>query len=223
MQHKVVLPVFLSLAGLFSIFLSGTSSAQSTAKKPPAQSAAARPKAAAPKAPASTQVRKKSRTYGEPAYPDATTGDVVDGEDLVVRRAAVEALGPRAGTVVVVDPGTGRVLTIVNQKMAFMSGFKPCSTIKLVTTVAALSEGLIDRTTQLRLSKRISMDLTEALAHSNNPYFAQLGTKLGFERVSYYARLFGIGEKAGLNIAGEEAGSFPDAPPKEINVGLMTS
>ena len=42
--------------------------------------------------------------WTEPTYADSTAGDNVDGEDLAMRRAAVEALGPYNGTVVVVDP-----------------------------------------------------------------------------------------------------------------------
>ena len=67
------------------------------------------------------------------------------------------------------------------------------------------------------------MNLTYALAHSNNYYFATLGEKMGFERVSYYARLFGYGEKAGLNIPGEQPGHYPSAPPKNGGVGMLTS
>src|SRR5262249_19089620 len=64
----------------------------------------------------------------EPTYADSTQGDRVDGEDLDVRRAAVEALGDYNGSVVVADPATGRILTMVNQKAALSSGFQPCST-----------------------------------------------------------------------------------------------
>src|SRR6516165_6314463 len=46
---------------------------------------------------------------------DPTQGDNPDGDDLIIRRAAVNALGEQAGTVVVVDPSDGRVLTMVNQ------------------------------------------------------------------------------------------------------------
>jgi cell division protein FtsI/penicillin-binding protein 2 len=67
------------------------------------------------------------------------------------------------------------------------------------------------------------MNLTEALARSNNPYFANLGVKLGFERVRYYARLFGLGEKAGLSIEGEQQGTLPGTPPKNGGVGMMSS
>ena len=41
--------------------------------------------------------------------------------------------------------------------------------------------------------------------------------------MSYYAHLFGYGEKAGLNIAGEQPGRFPSAPPRNGGVGMLTS
>jgi cell division protein FtsI/penicillin-binding protein 2 len=174
----------------------------------------------------STKYRKARRVYSPwdtPNFADSTYGDVIDGEDLTVRRAAVAALGPYNGTVVVANPATGRILTIVNQKLAMTGAYQPCSTIKLVAGIAGLNEGIIDRETKLRLSRRESMNLTWALAKSNNPYFANIGEKLGFDKVYHYARLLGLGEKAGLNIEGESAGLFPDEKPKTVSVGLMTS
>jgi penicillin-binding protein 2 len=47
--------------------------------------------------------------------------------------------------------------------------------------------------------------------------------ELGFEKVSYYAHQFGYGEKAGLDIPGEEPGRFPSAPPSNGGVGMLTS
>ncbi|MCL4853067.1 MAG: penicillin-binding protein [Bryobacteraceae bacterium] len=175
---------------------------------------------------AANPARKRRIAYNrwtEPNYADSAAGDILAGEDLVVRQAALAALGLLNGTVVVVDPNTGRILTIVNQKLAFQSGFQPCSTVKVFTALAALSEGLIGRTSLIRISKRTSMNLTEALAVSNNPYFAALGQKLGFERVRYYGRLFGLGETAGLGIAEEEPGILPEVPPANGGVGMMTS
>ncbi len=160
--------------------------------------------------------------WTEPTYADSTLGDNVDGEDLDVRRAAVEALNGLNGSVVVSDPATGRILTIVNQKLALGSGFQPCSTIKVSVALAGLSEKLIDPSEKVRLAG-MRMDLTYALAHSNNYFFATLGEKLGFEKVSYYAHLFGYGEKAGLNIPNEQPGRFPLAPPKNGGVGMLTS
>ena len=60
-----------------------------------------------------------------------------------MRRIAVNALGNHAGTVVVMDPMPGRVYSMVNHEWALRRGFKPCSTIKLVTGVAGLSEKLV--------------------------------------------------------------------------------
>jgi penicillin-binding protein 2 len=160
--------------------------------------------------------------WTQPTYADSTAGDYIDGEDLTVRRAAVEALGAYNGTVVVVDPNTGRILTMVNQKVALSSGFQPCSTIKVSVALAGLSAGLINPGTKYRLSG-MRIDLTYALAHSNNFYFATLGQRLGFEKVSYYAHLFGYGEKAGLNIPNEQPGHYPSAPPQNGGVGMLTS
>ena len=171
-----------------------------------------------------SRLPKKRYIYSpwkEPTFADSTAGDMIDGEDLVVRRAAVQALGPFNGTVVVADPQTGRLLTIVNQKLAYKSGFQPCSTIKVVAALAGLNEGVITDNTLLRVGRRRGMDLTQALAHSNNLFFANVGVKLGFEKVTHYAKLFGLGEKASL-IPEEQPGTLPDAPPAD-GMGMMTS
>ena len=94
--------------------------------------------------------------------------------------------------------------------------------MKVSVALAALSEKVIQPATKYRLGG-MRMDLTYALAHSNNYYFATLGEKLGFEQVAYYAQLFGYGEKAGLNIPGEQPGHYPQAPPKNGGVGMLTS
>jgi penicillin-binding protein 2 len=160
--------------------------------------------------------------WTEPTYADSTAGDNIDGEDLVVRKAAVDALGPYNGTVVVADPGTGRILTMVNQKLGMQGAFQPCSTVKVIVSLASLSEGIVNAGTSVRLTRRSSTDMTQALARSNNLYFAKLGQELGFERVHKYGQLFGLGEKAGLDIADEQAGYLASAPP-ETGVGMMTS
>ncbi len=159
--------------------------------------------------------------WTEPTFADSTSADFIDGDDLTVRRAAVDALGPFNGTVVVTDPNTGRILTMVNQKVALKSGFQPCSTIKIVAALAGLSEKLVERDTIVH-AYGVRMGLTEALARSNNAYFAKVGQGLGFEKVTHYARLFGLGEKAGLNIPGEQAGSLPSTTPGG-GMGMMTS
>jgi penicillin-binding protein 2 len=171
---------------------------------------------------ASTKVRYLGGPWRVPTYADSSAGDRIEGEDPTVRRAALDALGKLNGTVVVADPQTGRILTIVNQRLALRDGFQPCSTVKVPVALAALSESVVERDTRIRIYGRTTMTLTDALAKSSNQYFASLGQKLGFERVSYYAHLFGLGEKAGLDIEGEQAGLLPPAPPKN-GMGMMTS
>jgi cell division protein FtsI/penicillin-binding protein 2 len=111
---------------------------------------------------------------------------------------------------------------MVNQKLALKGAFQPCSTVKVVVSLASLNEGIVQPTTSVHLTRRYSMDMTQALARSNNFYFATLGRKLGFERVEKYAKLFGLGEKAGLDIPGEEPGFLTSEPPAS-GVGMMTS
>ena len=156
---------------------------------------------------------------------DVTDGDATAGEDPVVRQAAIDALGNMNGTVVAIEPTSGRILAMVNQKLALSSGAQPCSTIKLSVALAALSEGVITKDTEIRLGGRYRMNLTKALAHSNNAYFEAVGRQLGFEKVSFYAHQFGLGELAGYNIPGEQLGTYPDAviPAALGGVGKMCS
>ena len=135
--------------------------------------------------------------------------DITVGEDLEVRKAAVEALGHHAGTVVVMDPKTGRVYTVVNQDWALRRGFKPCSTIKLVTGVAGISEKVIQPVETITVGGNYSLNLTEALAHSNNTYFQRVGGQVGFEKMVTYAREMGLGEKTGINYGNESPGRVP--------------
>jgi len=91
-----------------------------------------------------------------------------------------------------------------------------------VTSLAALTEGVVTPHEWIYTGRSVSYNLTTALARSNNPYFASLGKRLGFERVVKYAQMLGLGEKAGLEIPGEEPGSVASEPPAG-GVGMMTS
>jgi len=182
------------------------------------------------RAPRSTTAAHRRRRYYERFHTssfasDITEGDITAGEDPVVRQAAIDALGNMNGTVVAIEPTSGRILAMVNQKLALSSGAQPCSTIKLSVALAAVSEGLVDKDTEVSLGRRSRMNLTEALAHSNNAYFEALGRKLGFEKVSYYAHQFGLGELAGYHVTGEHLGAYPESEisAKLGGVGKMCS
>ena len=139
--------------------------------------------------------------------------DNISGEDPQVRRVAINALGNHAGTVVVMDPITGKLYSIVNQEWAVRRGFKPCSTIKLVTGVAGLAENVIPPAELTLASDRSRMDLTSALAHSDNPYFERVGSGLGFDKMIRYAKELGLGEKTGANVPFEYSGRLPEMKP----------
>jgi penicillin-binding protein 2 len=158
------------------------------------------------------------------ATSDLTAADITAGEDPIVRQSAIEALGDMNGTAVVINPANGRILAMVNQKLALSPGAEPCSTIKLSVALAALAEGLVTSDTPVKLPG-FKMNMTDALAKSNNLYFEELGRELGFDRVRHYAMQFGLGELAGYNISGEQLGTYPDQPiaESEGGVGKMCS
>ncbi|HEY8716294.1 MAG TPA: penicillin-binding transpeptidase domain-containing protein [Candidatus Acidoferrum sp.] len=182
----------------------------------------------APAAPGPVRPVKKTRHVaryrgGVPTYADSSSADITTFDDPIVRQAAVEGLGRYNGAVVAVDPNTGRILTVVNQKIAFGQGYIPCSTIKPTIALAALEENVIDRDTMLKVGRRKYMNLTDAMAHSNNQFFEQLGLRMGFDTVSKYARLLGLGELSGYNLPEEHPGAFPMQPPAHGGVARMSS
>jgi len=150
---------------------------------------------------------------------DIFGADITAGEDPIVRQAAIDALDGMNGTAVVIDPSNGRILAMVNQNLALSPGAEPCSTIKLSVAVAALHEGLVTRDTPVHLAG-FRMNMTDALAKSNNLYFEELGRELGFERVHHYATQFGLGELAGWNIQGEQLGVYPSQPIPQSEGGV---
>jgi cell division protein FtsI/penicillin-binding protein 2 len=181
-----------------------------------------------PAAPAAGTAVRRAHKYaaryrGVPTFADSSSADDGAYDDPIVRAAAVSALGRYNGAVVAVDPNTGRILTVVNQKIAFGDGYIPCSTIKPTIALAALEENVITRDTMLKVGRRKYMNLTEAMAHSNNVFFEQLGSRMGFETVSKYGRLLGLGELAGYNLPDEHPGSFPTVPPAFGGVARMSS
>jgi penicillin-binding protein 2 len=197
--------------------------ARRTTVRPSARSAASSKPAASSKSAASKKRRSSRYANSVPTFGDSTKDDVTEFDDPVVRAAAVQALGRYNGSVVAIDPVTGRILSVVNQKLAFSSGFIPCSTIKPTIALAALQEGIITRDSMLRVAPRKYMNLTEAMAHSNNTFFEELGRRMGFDTVAKYAHLMGLGELAGYNIPEEQAGAVPAAPPERGGVARMSS
>ena len=199
-------PAVIRRVSVFSLLLTGVFSVASGATPPRRVVHHARPASHA------------SRSSADPAK-----GDITEFDDPIVREVAVEALGHEKGSVVAVDPSSGRILAIVNQQMAFSSGFEPCSTIKPFIALAALQEGVITSDTMIRVKRGRYMNLTEAMAHSNNEFFQQVGTQLGFDQEIRYEKLLGLGDRVGYNIPEEQPGALPKAPPVFGGVARMSS
>ena len=129
--------------------------------------------------------------------------------------AAASALGDREGTVIVMDPRTGRVRAVVNPRLAFETAFAPGSTIKPFSTLAALRSGTIEKDSHLLCREHFSHeDFTtvcshprnlpplkpaEALAYSCNYYFGKLGEQLRESNFNSTLAEFGFGQTTRIN------------------------
>lgn len=110
--------------------------------------------------------------------------------------------------------------------------FPPGSTFKLVVAAAALEEGVARPESRFFCpgfidvgSQRIrgwcyergghgELNFRDALAHSSNPVFIQVGLRLGADRLLQYARLFGLGarvldKEGGPGLPEESPGHLP--------------
>lgn len=130
------------------------------------------------------------------------------GEDLAIRKIALDALGGKGGTVFVMETQTGKVRTVVNQDWAYRKSYIPCSTIKLVTSVAGLVDNVIDEDDDDQ-NPQTPTNFDRAIAKSNNNYFNQVGNKVGREKFVKTAQTLGLGQKTGINAEGETPGELP--------------
>jgi beta-lactamase regulating signal transducer with metallopeptidase domain len=208
--------VGLLLAAAFFASLAGAHGALSRKSQSAARESGRGPstRGASPSgAPADRTESTSGRSAAGEEMASLIAADETEGEDAEARRVALAALGRRAGAVVVMDPRTGRVHSVVNQEWALRRGLQPASTIKLVTAAAMAEGGAVGPTERVRVGATgRALDLTEALARSDNTYFSFVGGRVGAERLLAYAREFGLGERTGINYEGESAGLLPPSP-----------
>jgi len=145
--------------------------------------------------------------------------------DAALQTAAATALGTRDGSIIVLDPQTGRVRAIVNARVAFEEALPPGSAIKPFTTLAALRAGLIDKDSRVlcrtvyrhddfatrcsHLKLKPPFDPVHALAYSCNYYFSKLGEGLNAEQFSQTLARFGFGARTGSDDEREAVGTLP--------------
>src|ERR1700682_4693166 len=134
---------------------------------------------------------KKVRFPGPAPETHVATANQIDG---VLQRAATNALGQREGTIIVMDPQTGRVRAVVNPQVAFADSFAPGSTVNPFVALAALGAVLIDPTSRTLCREHYShknfatvcahprdlppLSPVQAIAYSCNYYFGTLGERL---------------------------------------------
>ena len=103
--------------------------------------------------------------------------------------------------------------------------YAPGSTFKVITAIAALEEGIINEKTEVkcpgffRLGRRKfhcwkrfghgNVDLIKSLRESCDVYYYKIGTQLDIDVLAKYARMFGLGNKTGIELPRETTGLIP--------------
>ena len=97
------------------------------------------------RAPGPTAVRSARRSVPRrpPGPPALVVPASASARDLAVSEAARFGLGAQQGAVVVMDPYTGRVLTVLNPYLGLSTAYEPCSVFKIVVAVAGLTEHVV--------------------------------------------------------------------------------
>ncbi|MFW6154082.1 MAG: penicillin-binding transpeptidase domain-containing protein [Planctomycetota bacterium] len=172
--------------------------------------------------------------------------------DLQQRITELLAAHPHHGAAVVLHVPTGEVLALVSTptydlnhygrdieltrallsdeanlpllNRAVARDYPPGSTVKPITALAGLSEGVITSETSFFCRGKAdprrprcwstvghgSLSLSEAIMHSCNNYFARTADRLEYDQLIGWMRRFGIGEPTGLGLPGETDGLAPD-------------
>lgn len=114
---------------------------------------------------------------------------------------------------------------------AISGEYQPGSTFKLITSVAAFTEGIDDAGRKIfcggvydLANKRCwtwqtgghgPTDIFKAIAQSCDIYFYQLGREMGIDKLVEYAKDMGLGQKSGIDLVGEEPGVLPTAAVRD--------
>ena len=109
--------------------------------------------------------------------------------------------------------------------------YPPGSTFKIVTGTAALTEGkvtpeekIFDSGHHWIIPKGNAdgealgwLNFRSALAHSDNVYFYEMGNRLGIDLLEKYARMFGLGQRTGIDLPYEAKGLVANREYKKKN------
>ncbi|HEX8736791.1 MAG TPA: penicillin-binding transpeptidase domain-containing protein [Pyrinomonadaceae bacterium] len=161
-------------------------------------------------------VREADKIGAEKSSLTGEYKDDVSKENPRFREAALQALKGHRGSVIVMNPRTGQVYTIVNQDWAFRRARSAGSTFKMITGLAGSEENQLEESSKgFGYNSSTQMNLAKALAVYNNDYFKSLGQSLGSGTLIKYSRQFGLGEKTGINYPDETGGYVPEEMASE--------
>lgn len=153
----------------------------------------------------------------------------------------VDMFNPDMALAIVMDPNTGEILgmssrptydsnnysnysmEVLSRNLPIWASYEPGSTFKIITTSAAIEEGVIDlekdtffdsgsvhiggaRIGCWKAGGHGHQTFLQVLENSCNPGFVKMGQLLGKEKLFSYIDLFGFGAKTGIDLNGEGKG-----------------
>ena len=120
---------------------------------------------------------------------------------------------------------------------ATQAHYPPGSTYKLVTGTGGLADKKVTADTQLQTEGYLTLGTTKfydwnrrgfgpcdiycGFGHSSDTYFFQLAGMLGIDRLAYWAAQYGFGQKTGIDLPGEVAGTVPTNQWKQDTLGAQ--
>lgn len=207
----------------------------------------------------------KDGQYDTLAIPGLSITTTIDSE---LQQYAEKLMKGKSGSIVAIEPSTGEVLTIVSSpsydpglltgkkfsenfkkisqdtlkplfNRPLMAAYRPGSIFKIVQSLVALQEGVINPFTKLKCNTNLigchngashpfgtSEKLVGAIKNSCNPYFYQvmrrmvvqnveenpyLDAKIGLDKWNEYVKKFGFGSPLGIDLPGEKGGMIPNS------------
>lgn len=188
--------------------------------------------------------------------------DITLSMDIALQREAEKAFDGRTGALVALQPETGELLGLVSSpsfdpnsfstgitpegwtslmqdkklpmlNRAVSSQYPPGSTFKVLMSIAALEEGVMQDGTSVSCSGGINfgkwhfgcwrkgghggVSLHRAIVESCDVYFYEVGKRLGIDRIHDYALRFGLGRETGIPLSSEKKGLIPSTAWKMEN------
>lgn len=186
-------------------------------------------------------------------YEDSTPGmDIMLTIDYEIQSSIerelnniVSMFNPDHALALAMDPNTGEVLAMssrptfdsnnyrdyeketLNQNLPIWMTYEPGSTFKIITTAAAVEEGVVNLENDTFFDSgtvKVSgatircwksgghghQTFLQVFENSCNPGFVNMGFRLGKEKLFSYLDLFGFGDKTGIDLSGESSGIIFD-------------